>query len=110
MTTFYHKKYICFLFFGFRPTKKKLIAPGKAPPKKKQKTNKVHSKSENEPKDEKTLDDSTCSEHHDVPDDAEAEKVVRKSTRTSVIIRQAERDAIRAALQATMKVLCNDDN
>ncbi|KAJ0078599.1 hypothetical protein Patl1_24386 [Pistacia atlantica] len=34
--------------------------------------------------------------------DAE-ERTVRKSTRTAVIVRQAERDAIRAALQATMK-------
>lgn len=49
-------------------------------------------------------------EHNDVPNDAEAEKIIRKSTRTSVIIRQAERDAIRAALQATMKVRCHDEN
>lgn len=105
MTKFYHKTYICLFLFGFRTTKKKLIYPGKAPPKKKQKKTKVLSKSESAPKDEKTPEESTRSEHHDVPDDAEAEKVVRKSTRTSVIIRQAERDAIRAALQATMKVL-----
>lgn len=63
------------------------------------------SKSENSSKDEKTSDQLTPSEHHDdAPDDVEVEKVVRKSTRTSVVIRQAERDAIRAALQATMKV------
>ncbi|KAI3458719.1 hypothetical protein Pfo_015382 [Paulownia fortunei] len=84
-------------------TKKKLIFPGKLPTKKKKKKkNKVISKSESAPKDEKTPEQLTP-EHHDVPDDAEAEKIVRKSTRTSVIIRQAERDAIRAALQATMK-------
>lgn len=41
----------------------------------------------------------------DAPDDIEEERIVRKSTRTSVIVRQAERDAIRAALQATMKVI-----
>ncbi|KAL8511611.1 hypothetical protein ACS0TY_018133 [Phlomoides rotata] len=86
-----------------RTTKKKLIYPGKVPPKKKQKKNKVLSMPERAPKDEKSLEEPTRSEHHDVPDDAEAEKVVRKSTRTSVIIRQAERDAIQAALQATMK-------
>lgn len=62
------------------------------------------SKSESASKDERSPEQLTPSEHHDVPDDAEAEKVVRKSTRTSVIIRQAERDAIREALQATMKV------
>ncbi|XP_051133434.1 SWR1 complex subunit 2 [Andrographis paniculata] len=87
-------------------TKKKLIFPGKQPPKKsnKKKKEKVVSKSENSSKDEKTSDQLTPSEHHDdAPDDAEAEKVVRKSTRTSVVIRQAERDAIRAALQTTIK-------
>jgi len=36
--------------------------------------------------------------------DENGERMIRKSTRTSVIVRQAERDAIRAALQATMKV------
>ncbi|GFQ08054.1 swr1 complex subunit 2 [Phtheirospermum japonicum] len=51
-------------------TKKKLIYPGKQPAQKKKKT--------------KLSPD-------DVPNDAEAEKSVRKSTRTSVIIRQAER-------------------
>lgn len=88
-----------------RRTIKKLIYPGKAPTKKKKKTKKekVLSKSESASKDEKTPDHSTPSEQNDVPDDAEVEKIVRKSTRTSVIVRQAERDAIRAALQATMK-------
>ncbi|KAL0321942.1 UNVERIFIED_CONTAM: SWR1 complex subunit [Sesamum calycinum] len=88
-----------------RRTMKKLIYPGKAPTKKEKKTKKekVLSKSESASKDEKTPDQSTPSEQNDVPDDAEVEKIVRKSTRTSVIIRQAERDAIRAALQATMK-------
>ncbi|KAK6136095.1 hypothetical protein DH2020_030200 [Rehmannia glutinosa] len=83
-------------------TKKKLIFPGKPPTKKKKNKNKVISKPESAPKDDKTPE-QLSPEHHDVPEDAEVEKIVRKSTRTSVIIRQAERDAIRAALQATMK-------
>ncbi|EYU19873.1 hypothetical protein ABFS82_06G079900 [Erythranthe guttata] len=85
-------------------TKKRLIFPGKASTKKKktQKT-KVLSKAGSASKDEKSPEKLTPLEHHDVPDDAEGEKSVRKSTRTSVVIRQAERDAIRAALQATMK-------
>ncbi|KAH6826501.1 DNA binding protein SWC2 [Perilla frutescens var. hirtella] len=84
-------------------TRKKLIYPGKQSTNKKKKKDKPPSKDESAPKDEKAPEESTPSEHHDVPDDAETEKSVRKSTRTSVIIRQAERDAIRAALQATMK-------
>lgn len=72
----------------------------------KKKKNKVLSKIEKVPEDEKISEQSTPDEHHEVPDDAEEEKIVRKSTRTSVVIRQAERDAIRAALQATTKVLC----
>ncbi|GLJ50577.1 hypothetical protein SUGI_1077400 [Cryptomeria japonica] len=35
--------------------------------------------------------------------DLEGEKTVRKSTRTAVIVRQAERDALRAALQASIR-------
>lgn len=83
-----------------RRTKKRLIFPGKPSTKKKKK---VLSKLETSPQDDKTLEQSTPSEHHDVPDDVEVERIIRKSTRTSVIVRQAERDAIRAALQATMK-------
>ncbi|GER51194.1 vacuolar protein sorting protein 72 [Striga asiatica] len=86
-----------------RRTKKKLIFPGKpSAKKKKKKKDTAISKSESVPKDEKSVD-QLSPEHHDDTNDAEAEKTVRKSTRTSVIIRQAERDAIRAALQATMK-------
>ncbi|MFQ6620078.1 hypothetical protein Gotur_000770, partial [Gossypium turneri] len=48
-------------------------------------------------------DGTSSTQHHDAPDDTEGERIVRKSTRTSVIVRQVERDAIRAALQATMK-------
>ena len=66
---------------------------------KKKKKKKVLSKLDGASKDEKP----TSPQHHDAPDDAEGERIIRKSTRTSVIVRQAERDAIRAALQATMK-------
>uniref|UniRef100_A0A5B6ZXZ8 Putative SWR1 complex subunit 2 isoform X1 n=1 Tax=Davidia involucrata TaxID=16924 RepID=A0A5B6ZXZ8_DAVIN len=83
-------------------TKKRLIFPGKALPKKKKKK-KVLSKLEGATHDEKSPEQPTLPEHQDVPDDLEVERIVRKSTRTSVIVRQAERDAIRAALQATMK-------
>jgi vacuolar protein sorting-associated protein 72 len=40
----------------------------------------------------------------DFPDELETEKTIRKSTRTSVIVRQAEREAIRAEKEATVKV------
>ncbi|XP_068652284.1 SWR1 complex subunit 2 [Aristolochia californica] len=94
-------------------TKKRLIFPGKSVAKKKSKK-KVLSKLEKNPKEEiidqvlredesSPKQQSDVPEHQEVLDDAEAEKTVRKSTRTSVIVRQAERDAIRAALQATMK-------
>lgn len=74
----------------------------------KRKKKKVISKLGKDSQDEKVLEQSTQSAHHDTPDDdVEAERIVRKSTRTSVIVRQAERDAIRAALQATMKVCWN---
>lgn len=59
---------------------------------------------EKETKTEGTSDKPAQSEKGNVPDELEGERTVRKSTRTSVIVRQAERDAIRAALQATMKV------
>ncbi|XP_057969085.1 SWR1 complex subunit 2 isoform X2 [Malania oleifera] len=83
-------------------TKKRLIFPGKSVTKK-EKKKKVLSKLETEPQDERTSEQGTLPEHQNVPDDLEGERIVRKSTRTSVIVRQAERDAIRAALQATMK-------
>ncbi|CAL5338416.1 unnamed protein product [Camellia sinensis] len=83
-------------------TKKRLIFPGKQLPKKKTKK-KVLSNLGKAPQDDETAEQSTLPEHHDAPDDVEVERIVRKSTRTSVIVRQAERDAIRAALQATMK-------
>ncbi|CAH9134973.1 unnamed protein product [Cuscuta epithymum] len=83
-------------------TKKRLTYPGKSSGTKKKKK-KVVPKLEMTSEDKKDHDPSTPSEHHDAPDDVEEEKTIRKSTRTSVIVRQAERDAIRAALQATIK-------
>ncbi|XP_065850084.1 SWR1 complex subunit 2 [Euphorbia lathyris] len=82
--------------------KKRLIFPGKSSSKKKKKQ-KVLANLDKPSTDEKSVEQSTATEHHDGPDDVEGERIVRKSTRTSVIVRQAERDAIRAALQATMK-------
>lgn len=90
--------------------KKRLIFPGKLATKKK-KSKKVLSKLEKVPKDDKLLNtnESNLSEHQDNTDDLEGERIVRKSTRTLVIVRQAERDAIRAALQASMKVVLVQD-
>lgn len=84
------------------PVKKRLIFPGKTPAKKKSKK-KVLSKLGKTPKAELS-GKSSPSENQGLPDDVEGERVVRKSTRTSVIVRQAERE-IRAALQASMKVV-----
>lgn len=82
----------------FRPqNKKRLVFPGKTIGKKKKKK-KVLSQLDKPSKDVKSTQQSAA------PDDVEGERTVRKSTRTSVIVRQAERDAIRAALQATTKV------
>jgi hypothetical protein len=36
--------------------------------------------------------------------DGDGERTVRKSTRTAVIVKQAEREALRVALQATPRV------
>lgn len=85
--------------------KKKLIIPGKSASKKKSKM-KVLTTLEAEPKEEKSSStrQSDLPEQQDGPDDTEVEKTVRKSTRTAVMVRQAERDAIKAALQATMRV------
>lgn len=90
--------------FSFRVrTKKRLIFPGK-PLTKKKKKKKILSKLDSPDKDVKSNEQSTLPENHDVPNDVEGERIIRKSTRTAVVVRQAERDAIRAALQATMKV------
>ncbi|KAF5735417.1 Sequence-specific DNA binding transcription factors DNA binding DNA binding isoform 1 [Tripterygium wilfordii] len=83
--------------------KKRLIPPGR-PSTKKKKKKKVLSGLEKSSKDEKSSPQSTDTpEHQDAPGSAEVERTIRKSTRTAVIVRQAERDAIRAALQATAK-------
>ncbi|KAL2936159.1 SWR1 complex subunit 2 [Bienertia sinuspersici] len=96
--------------------KKKLAYPG-MPTKKKKKKKKDLSKLEESLKEEmekdvtlaqaqdeeKVSEQPTTSDHHEEGDEAEGEKAVRKSTRTAVIVRQAEREAIRAALQATTK-------
>ncbi|KAH9671051.1 SWR1 complex subunit 2 [Citrus sinensis] len=83
-------------------TKKRLIFPGK-PLTKKKKKKKILSKLDSPDKDVKSNEQSILPENHDVPNDVEGERIIRKSTRTAVVVRQAERDAIRAALQATMK-------
>lgn len=88
--------------YRVRP-KKRLMYPGKTLAKKKKKK-KVLPKVEHVPEEEKSPEQPSPYKHDDVGDDLEVERIVRKSTRTSVIVRQAERDAIRAALQATMKV------
>ncbi|KAF9598386.1 hypothetical protein IFM89_027349 [Coptis chinensis] len=84
--------------------RKRLVYPGKQPTKKKNKK-KVLSKLVKSSKDEMSspTQESSPSEQHDVPDELEGERSVRKSTRTSVVVRQAEREAIRAAMQATTK-------
>ncbi|KAJ6928301.1 hypothetical protein NC652_012400 [Populus alba x Populus x berolinensis] len=82
--------------------KKRLIFPGKTLPKKKTKKKDL-SKLDKLSMNEKSTQQPATPDHQDAPDDVEGERIVRKSTRTSVIVRQAERDAIRAALQATMK-------
>ncbi|XP_020686271.1 SWR1 complex subunit 2 isoform X2 [Dendrobium catenatum] len=86
------------------PVKKRLIFPGKQVAKKKNKK-KVLSKLEYSSKigNFQESHKPTHAESQDATDELEGERTVRKSTRTSVIVRQAERDAIRAALQATMK-------
>ncbi|KAJ6776383.1 YL-1 PROTEIN TRANSCRIPTION FACTOR-LIKE 1 [Salix koriyanagi] len=82
--------------------KKRLIFPGKTLPKKKTKKKDL-SKLDKLSMNEKSIQEPASPDHQDAPDDVEGERIVRKSTRTSVVVRQAERDAIRAALQATMK-------
>lgn len=86
------------------PKKKRLVYPGKPAGKKKNKK-KILTKLG------KSMEDQTLSptqessppEHHETRDDLEGERTVRKSTRTSVIVRQAEREAIHAALLATAR-------
>ncbi|WVZ25107.1 hypothetical protein V8G54_003651 [Vigna mungo] len=77
--------------------KKRLIFPGKTLAVKKKKK-KTLSKLEGSPKEEEHSGKAAEEQQ-----DETGERMIRKSTRTSVIVRQAERDAIRAALQATIK-------
>ncbi|XP_037460967.1 SWR1 complex subunit 2-like [Triticum dicoccoides] len=89
------------------PIKKRLVFPGKTmkkmKAKKKKKKNKVIKLEDDEGIDDKNPDKTTSSKQSDVPDEWESEKTIRKSTRTSVIVRQAEREAIRAEKKATAK-------
>ena len=78
-------------------TKKKLIYPGKKASKKKVKR-------QSESKVVISLEVERIDDQVEDSGGAHADRIVRKSTRTSVIVRQAERDAVRAALQATMRV------
>lgn len=90
-------------------TKKKLTFPGKQATKKKSERKVVSKEERRLPRDESSLQAEKTDEPEpqEAPDGAQGDRIVRKSTRTSVIVRQAERDAIRAALQATMKVSFN---
>lgn len=106
------------LFCREKRPKKRLVYTGK-PQTKKKKKKKDLSKLEESLRDEmdkdvsnsmeapdgkKHSDQPTTPDHHEEGDEVEGEKSVRKSTRTAVVVRQAEREAIRAALQATTKV------
>ncbi|KFK36548.1 hypothetical protein AALP_AA4G138100 [Arabis alpina] len=87
-----------------RDPKKRLVYPGMTASKKKKK--KKVSKIEDIREDEKPGEESRNKEedeNEEAQEDMEGEKVIRKSTRTSVIVRQAERDALRAHIQATTK-------
>jgi len=86
------------------PIKKRLMFPGKTLRKTNVKKKKVTPKLEYDAKADKSADKLSSSTQADVPDELEAEKTIRKSTRTSVIVRQAEREAIRAEKEATAKV------
>ncbi|MFS7957385.1 putative Vps72/YL1 family protein [Helianthus anomalus] len=85
------------------PGKHRLSFPGKELPKKKKRKVESEPESSNEEGTNPEQSKSTPQEDTDMHDDTEVEKTTRKSTRTAVVVRQAERDAIRAALQATMK-------
>ncbi|KAK8959076.1 hypothetical protein KSP40_PGU001474 [Platanthera guangdongensis] len=86
------------------PLKKRLIFPGKQVAKKINKK-KILSKVEKSSNGDEHPESKkpAHSESQDALNEIDGERTVRKSTRTSVVVRQAERDAIRAALQATMK-------
>uniref|UniRef100_A0A804U9M9 Vps72/YL1 N-terminal domain-containing protein n=1 Tax=Zea mays TaxID=4577 RepID=A0A804U9M9_MAIZE len=85
------------------PIKKRLMFPGKTLRKTNVKKKKATPKPEDGTKADKSADKPSSSTQADLPDELEAEKAIRKSTRTSVIVRQAEREAIRAEKEATAK-------
>ncbi|GJN12681.1 hypothetical protein PR202_ga30981 [Eleusine coracana subsp. coracana] len=85
------------------PIKKRLVFPGKTLRKTNTKKKKVTPKQEDDTKTENATDKPSPSTQADAPDEFETEKIIRKSTRTSVIVRQAEREAIRAEKEATAK-------
>ncbi|KAM0907477.1 hypothetical protein ACQ4PT_016099 [Festuca glaucescens] len=88
------------------PIKKRLFFPGKTMKKmkaKKKKKMKKIIKVEDEGAIDEAPDRATTSKQSNFPDDLEFEKTTRKSTRTSVVVRQAEREAIRAEKQATAR-------
>lgn len=85
------------------PIKKRLMFPGKTLRKTNVKKKKATPKPEDGTKADKSADKPSSSTQADIPDELEAEKAIRKSTRTSVIVRQAEREAIRAEKEATAK-------
>jgi hypothetical protein len=78
--------------------------PGKTLRKTNTKKKKVTPKLEDDTKTEMAIDKPSASTQPDAPDECGTEKTIRKSTRTSVIVRQAEREAIRAEKEATAKV------
>jgi hypothetical protein len=86
------------------PIKKRLMFPGKTLRKTNTKKKKVTPKLEDDTKTEMAIDKPSASTQPDAPDECGTEKTIRKSTRTSVIVRQAEREAIRAEKEATAKV------
>ncbi|XP_062195354.1 SWR1 complex subunit 2 [Phragmites australis] len=85
------------------PIKKRLMFPGKTLRKTKPKKKKLIPKLEDDAKTDKSPDKPNPSKQADVPDELETEKTIRKSTRTSVMVRQAEREAIRAEKEAIVK-------
>lgn len=88
-----------------RPVKKRKLIQGKTPFKKKIKRKGFLSlKTVPETAEGSTHESKPSqSKHQESPGDPEGERIVRKSTRTAVIVRQAERDALRAALQSSIK-------
>ncbi|XP_025820955.1 SWR1 complex subunit 2 [Panicum hallii] len=78
------------------PIKKRLMFPGKT-------LRKTNAKKKKKVTPKLEDDKPSPSTQADFPDELETEKTIRKSTRTSVIVRQAEREAIRAEKEATVK-------